>query len=261
MTTPKPAAVTPRSEPPPPAAMSDEFLRVTAEDAGAGVSTDPADLILPLITIVQTNTPIADKRSPDYRDGAEPGCFWFRNDLIEIRDGEIGFHCVPLKMETAWLEWGPTRGSGLFGRHLQRPTDAEQHISQEDGRSKRQWVRRGSGNVLQECREFFIMVGDKLYSLSLHGSGHAVARRWMTYLNQLRHPQNGGILPAYSHRYHLSTVTQSNSLGRWFNLKFEDRGLVTMPELLAARELHAIVARGAYRIDTSDTAALQAPAT
>jgi hypothetical protein len=261
MTNPKPAAVAPHSEPQPPSAMSDEMLALTAEDAGFGVSTDPADLILPLITVLQNNSPICDMRSADYIDGAVAGAFWFRGDRIEIRDGVIGFDCVPVKMVPGWLEWGPSRGDGLRGRHLKQPEDVETRISQEDGRSKQQLVRRGTGNVLQEVREFFVMVDGKPYVLSFHGSGHTVARKWQTYFNQFRHPKTGGIMPSYSRRYHLVTVTQNNKLGRWFNVKFEDRGDVTMPEYLAARELHAIVKRGAFRIDMSEAAALTSDAT
>jgi hypothetical protein len=249
-----------RSESQPPSVWSKEWSEVTAEDAGAGVSGNVADLLLPIIITLQGNHAIVEKRSPSYIEGAEPGAFWFRNDIVPIRDGEIGFDCIPLKMETVWIEWGPTRGSGLFGRHAERPADAEQRISYEEGREKLQWVRRGTGNVLQECREFFISVDGQLYLLPLHGTGHTVAKRWQTHMTQLKHP-NGGVMPAFSHRYHLSTVAQSNSFGHWFNVKFEDRGEVTVPEYLAARELYATVMRGAFRLDNmTDTAALQAPA-
>ena len=36
--------------------VPDDLLDVTARDAGLGVSTDPADQILPLITVLQTNS-------------------------------------------------------------------------------------------------------------------------------------------------------------------------------------------------------------
>jgi hypothetical protein len=121
---PKKAAVVPLPGAPTPS-VPDELLDVTAQDAGLGVSRDPADLILPLITVLQQNSPQCEKRDPAYINGAEPSCFWFRNDLIPIRDGVAGFICIPCDMDTVWLEWGPTRGSGLLGRHLEQPTDVE----------------------------------------------------------------------------------------------------------------------------------------
>ena len=198
---------------------------------------------------MQSNSSITDKRSPDYRPGCEPGAFWFRNDLIEIRDGVIGFECIPCGMQTVWLEWAPLRGGGLLGRHLEQPTDVELRANPEGGSKRPLLVRRGSNNVLQQAREFYILVDGKPYVLPFHGTGHTTAKRWQTYFNQLRHPRTGGILPSYAHKYLLTTVAQSNALGRWFGVHFEDRGAVTLAEYQAARELHAIISRGAFRVD------------
>jgi hypothetical protein len=257
----KPAAVAPHPNSQPLATMSDEMLAATAEDAGAGISENFGDFLLPMITVLQSNSPQVDTRSSTYIKDAVAGAFWARNDLVPIRDGVAGFDCIPLKMEDVFVEWGPQRGSGgPFGRHPKLPADAEQRISTEDGHKKKVWVRGDSGNVLQEAREWYISVDNKLYLLPMHGSGHSVARRWQTLMAQFRHPQTGDTMPAYSRKYHLSTIGQSNSMGRWFNIKVEDRGLISMPEYRAARELYLIVKRGAFRIDTSDTAALTSDA-
>jgi hypothetical protein len=225
--------------------VPDDLLDVTARDAGLGVSTDPADQILPLITVLQTNSPAVDKRSPDYIDRAEPGCFRFRGDLIEIRDGVAGFTCIPCAMQSVWLEWGPNRGSGLFGRHLKEPDDVE--VREEDGLR----VRRGSGNVLQHVREFYILVDGKPHVLSFHGTGHITARKWQSHFHQFRHPKTGGLLPAYARKYRITTVARSNASGRWFAVKFEDRGWVSKAEYEAGPALHEVIARGTYRVELS----------
>ena len=112
------------------------------------------------------------------------------------------------------------------------------------------WVRRGSGNVLQETREFFIMTPDgKPYLFPFHGTGHTTARRWQTYFKQFRHPQTGKVMASFSRKYLLTTVAQSNRLGHWFGVQFTDRGWVSQSEYDAAKALHAIVARGAYRVE------------
>ena len=132
MTIAKKVAVAPPPTVQPSLTVPDDMLEITAQDAGLGVSENPADQILPLVTVTQGNTTVTDKRSPDYRLGAEPGSFWFRNDLIEFRDGVFGFEAIPIEMQTIWIEWGPTRGSGQYGRHSERPVDAELRLSQED---------------------------------------------------------------------------------------------------------------------------------
>ena len=229
--------------------VPDDLLDVTARDAGLGVSTDPADQILPLITVLQNNSPVVDKRSADHIAGAEAGCFRFRGDLIEIRDGVAGFTCIPCAMRIVWLEWGPARGSGLFGRHPKRPDDVD--VRQEDGAKWPLLVRRGSGNVLQETREFYILVDGKPYVLSFHGTGHTTARKWQSHFHQFRHPKTGGLLPAYARKYRITTVAQSNASGRWFAVKFEDLGWVSKAEYEAGRGLHEVIARGTYRVELS----------
>jgi hypothetical protein len=136
--------------------VPDDLLDVTARDAGLGVSTDPADQILPLITVLQNNSAAVDRRSPGYINGAEAGCFWFRNALVPIRDGIAGFVCIPCGMESVYVEWGPTRGSGLFGRHLQPPADAEMRTVEDGGRRRKLMVRRDSGNVCSGPRVLFV---------------------------------------------------------------------------------------------------------
>ena len=241
MATPKNAPGVPAPAGQPLPSIPDDMLEITAQDAGLGVSTDPDDQILPLITVLQTNSPITDKRSTDYIAGAEAGAFWFRGDLIPIRDGVIGFDAIPCGMLTVWNEWGPTRGSGLFGRHPKQPDDVELRANQEDGGKRPQLIRR-NGNVVQQAREFYLLVDGKPYCLPFHGTGHTTAKRWQAYMAQLRHPKTNGVLPSYTHRYLLTTTSQNNALGRWFGVKFEDRGAVSLPEFQAARALHAIIA-------------------
>ena len=250
MTAPENTAMQPLPDGQPLATVPDDLLGLTAQDAGLG--TDPADQLMPLITTVQSNTPIAEKRSAEYRVGAEPGSFWFRNDLIEFRDGVAGFVAIPIEMQTVWIEWGPTRGSGRHGRHPERPNDAELRTSLEDS-AKSQWVRRSNSNVVVETREFFIMTPDaKPYLMPFTGAGHTTAKRWQTYFQQFRHPRTGGVMPAYSRKYLLTTVPQADKKGHhWFGVRFQDRGWVSRTEYDAARALHAVVVRGAYRLETS----------
>jgi hypothetical protein len=113
---------------------------------------------------------------------------------------------------------------------------------------------------VQQAREFYILVDGKPYVLSFHGSGHTTARKWQSHFYQFKHPKTGDILPSYARKYLLTTVAQSNALGRWFGVKFEDRGFVSKAEYEVARELHKIIARGAYRVELSAADAAQSAA-
>jgi hypothetical protein len=231
-------------------AVPDELLDITAQDAGLGSSPDPQDRLLPLITVLQSNSPICDKRSPSHIAGAEPGNFHFRNDLIPIRDGLTGFICIPCGLQRVWLEWGPTRGSGLFGRHLQQLNNLIPRQSDDGGRVN--MVRPDNGNVIQEVREAFILVGGKPYVLSFHGTGHTVARMWHTMMDQVLHPKTGKPMPVCAQRYQVTTINKSNSKGSWFIPKVEFRDFVaTRAEYDNAKQFVEIVKRGTYRIDMS----------
>jgi hypothetical protein len=121
-------------------------------------------------------------------------------------------------------------------------------VNQEDAK-RPLWVLP-NGNQLQETREFYLLVDGRPYVLPFHGTGHTTARKWQTYMAQLRHPKTGGVLPSYAFKYLLRTTTQSNSKGHhWFGVTFENCGPVSMVEYKAARELHAVIQRGAYRVE------------
>jgi hypothetical protein len=230
--------------------LANDLLEITKQDAGLGSSPDPQDRLLPLITVLQTNSPICDKRSPNHIAGAEPGNFWFRNDLIPIRDGLTGFLCTPCGMQRVWLEWGPVRGSGLFGRHPEQPKNVTMRPSEDGGRMI--MVRADNGNTIQETREVFMIVDGKPYVFSVHGTAHTAVRMWQSLIDQVRHPQSGGPMPACAQIYNVTTIPRSNPKGNWFNPKAEFRGFVpTRAEYDFAKEFAEIVKRGTYRVDMS----------
>ena len=112
-----------------------ELLDEMAADAGRGVSTKAEDQLIPLIYILQTNSPVCDKRDPAYRDGASPGCFFLRGAIDPIREGDTGIVTIPCEMQRVWLEFLPGR-QGLVDRHAQKPADVKATVQEEGGRRK-----------------------------------------------------------------------------------------------------------------------------
>jgi hypothetical protein len=226
--------------------VPDDMLDITAQDARLGVSDDPADRLLRLITALNHNSTVVIPRSPDYQIGAEAGKLWVHNDLNPFRES---LTAIPVDMWMGFIEWGPTRGSGgPYGRHPQLPSDTEVRKNPENNK-RPLLVRRDSGNVLEEVREFYLLVDGEPSVLPFRGSGHSTAKRWQMHFRQLRHPRTGDILPCYAHKYQLTTKAQSNNFGSWYGVEWADHGPVSMPEYIAARELHAIIKRGAYRVE------------
>jgi hypothetical protein len=234
--------------------VPDELLEVTAADGPLGVSQDPIDQLLFYILLFQTNSPQVDKFSPNYVAGAGPGAIWFRGDVIEVRDGVVGFEAIVCHYLRVWNIWGPVRGSGLQGKLLAPPPAAEVEMRQLPDSTRPQLVFRDSGNVLQECRELYVLVNGRPYVMPFHGSGHRTVKQLQMTLSQYLHPKTQRALPAYAHKFLVQTTPMSNGKGRWFGFKFTRRGFTTVAEYEAGRELYRAIARGAYRVEQSDAA-------
>jgi hypothetical protein len=241
------AAVVPLAGAPPlPAELSDQ----TALDAGKGVSQDWGDRTIPLLGILQTNSPVCDKRGPEYIEGAEPGHIWMRGALEPIRDGVIGIVVIPCDMLNSWIEWAPNRG-GFVARHDHQPSDAVANVAVTESGHNRRVLVRPSGTEVEHNREFFVLCEGAYYLLPLKSTGHKFAREWQTHFNLFRHPKTGAVLPSFSRKYRLTTKPRTNAMGRWFVFQFADEGFVSLPEYQAAKELNEIVEQGRYRIDRS----------
>jgi hypothetical protein len=233
--------------------VPDELLEVTAEHAGMGVSFKQEDQLLPLIYVLQTNSPIVDKRGDTYIEGAEPGHFWLRNALDPIKNGEVGIIAIPCEMTRTWIEWLPNRG-GFVARHDKPPADMEtQMVRGDDGREKPVLTRRDTGNIIQDTREFFLLVDGGPYVLPCTGTKHTFARQWNTFYMQFKHPKTGAVMPAFSRKYRLTTIPASNAIGKWFALKFQDEGFVTRAEFDAGLALCQAVRKGEKKPEAPDT--------
>jgi hypothetical protein len=229
-----------------------ELLEDTAKDAGMGVSFKQEDQLLPLIYILQTGSPAVDKRGDNYVDGAEPGDFWLRNALDPIANGEEGISVIPCEMQRTWIEWLPNR-QGFVQRHDAPPIDMKTSTERDDsGREKTILKREGNGNIIQDTREFFLLVDGQPFVLPCTGTKHTFARQWNTFYKQFHHPKTGDVMPAFSRKYRLTTIPASNAIGKWFGLKFQDEGWVKKSEYEAAKALCIAVRKGERRAESPD---------
>ena len=229
-----------------------ELLIDTEKDAGMGVSFKAEDQLLPLIYILQSGSPAVDKRGDNYIDGAEPGDFWLRNALDPIKNGEEGIIAIPCEMTRAWIEWLPNR-QGFVARHDTPPSDMKTSIVRgDDGRERQALVRGVNGNIIQDTREFFLLVDGQPFVFPCTGTKHTFARQWNTFFKQFLHPKTGGIMPSFSRKYRLTTIPSSNAIGKWFGVKFQDEGWVKKSEYEAAKTLCLAVRKGEKRAEAPD---------
>jgi hypothetical protein len=218
-----------------------ELADATALDAGKGVSTKPEDAIVPLITVLQSNSPQCDKRGVEYIDTAEPGRWWLRGAIEPIRDEIIA---IPCAMARTWMEWLPDR-RGYVARHEEEPEDIE--IKPAEGNSRRPVLIR-RGNPIVDTKEIYVLVDNQPFMLPCASTFHQFARELQTHFRQWLHPKTGKPLPSFARKYKLVTVPKANALGKWFMPKFVDLGWVGEAEYANARAFNEFVEQGRQRV-------------
>lgn len=227
----------------PPSFLSD----AVAEDAGRGVSRDAEDNIIPLVYILQAQSPQCNKRGPDYVEGAEAGDLWLRSSGLAPITGEQGFLFQPVFFSKDWVEWKPKRG-GYADRHAERPAAAEEKmVKTDDGDEVKRWVMP-NGNILTETRYHVGIVrlddGREFpYIIPMAGSNHTPSRGWMFLMNSKK--IGNKIAPSFAAQYRVKTKAASNDQGDWYKFEIEDAGWVDLAVYEAGRDLHFAFASGA----------------
>lgn len=201
------------------------------QDAGDGVSTAAEDNIIPLIYILQAQSPQALRQKPEYIKGAVAGNVWPRGTKTIIDGEETGMPIIPVAFSKWWVEWRPDRG-GFAGRHTYdaadankgRPVDADwQEDPKNPGMGK--WVRE-NGNELVETREHAVLaqVNDNWTGavISMSGSNHTASRAWMGLMKDKRIPGSDDRAPSYAYVYCAKTIAKSNDKGDWYGWQIED---------------------------------------
>jgi hypothetical protein len=240
--------------------LPQELLDLAKQHAGRGVSFEAEDQLIPLIYVLQTNSPIVDRRSKDvYVEGAVPGHFWLRNAIHPIADGEKGIDVIPCGMQHTWIEWLPNR-QGFVTRHNAQPRDMEARTTHTDDGKEKKILCRPNGNLIQDTREFYLIVDGQPYVLPCAGTKHLFARQWQSMFHQYRHPQTGDVMPSFIRKYKLTTFLQTKDQNKWYNIKFEDLGIVTTPEYKSGYILNDSVQKGTRKAEAPIAAHEEPPA-
>lgn len=202
----------------------EELNKMMAADSGKGVSTAMEDNIVPLIYILQSNSPQVQKKGENYVEGAEAGFIWFRGTK-DVVSGDDGIPVVPCHFEKCWIEWMPDRG-GFVGRHgADRPAGAVQKTDPQN--PKKKFWALPNGNHVVETREHVVIVLDVFdrpmpFVIPMSGSGHGASRAWMTLQNRKVVPGTDLKAPAYGYIYRMKLQFRTNDQGDWFMWDVQD---------------------------------------
>lgn len=229
---------------------------LAAQYEGLGISNRAEDNIVPLIYLLQSNSPTAMKGHERYVKGAEAGDIWLRNaqpDIAVIKSEE-GLLFQPCHLEVSWIEWLPDRG-GLVARHATRPAEAElRDVEGDDGSIRKRW--KMGDNDLNETREFAGFVHGVLeepmpYTIPLSSTGLTIGKQWNTTMRDWRETRPDGSKwhpPMFYHLFRLTTKLITKNNNSWYQYVVEREDKVSDPaDIERGFALHQAFEKGEKR--------------
>jgi len=214
------------------AARNEEVEALLDQTLGLGTTQRAEDNLVPLVYVLQSNSPQVNKRNDAYIEGAEAGDIWLRHSPKPIIKGTEGISFIPCFHDRDYVEWIPRdAGGGFVGRHRELPKECK--VIRDQGRKIVN--RMPNGNELVDTISFagiaLLPDGRPLpYIIPMKSTNLTVARGWNGLINQKL--KNGKVLAAFSHSYRLKTEHRKNKDGEWFVYHVEDEAKVNDPEIL-----------------------------
>jgi hypothetical protein len=200
-------------------------------DADAGFEDADADsYAIPYLTILQALSPQCDKSKGEYIKGAESGEIF--NSVSEERyEGiEKGIDIIPVHYKRAFTEWLPNRG-GFVAEHS--TADGLDLLKQCEKNDNNQDVLP-NGNTLIDMRSHYVLILGEDGSttgavMSMSSTQMKKSKRWMTVMQNIKMAREDGSKftpPMFSHKYHVTSVPESNDQGSWFGWKIANAGQI-----------------------------------
>ena len=208
-----------------------DINRMMREDSGYGVSNRPEDNIVPQVKVLQPLSPeVMD--GPDRVEGAKAGDFMLGDKLIS---GKRGIWFQPSFFDHKLFEFTPLeQGGGFVAEHpipkdeVGKPLfDSTGQPAMPRGASKSgKFQYEVNGNSLIHYRQVPGHVWEDKkgleYVIAFKGTGHTVAREWMSKAGRANRFPDGTQRALYAHVYKLTTQARRNSKGQWFQVEVGD---------------------------------------
>lgn len=236
------------------------------EDAGKGVSEDQDDSLVPMIVVLQAQSPQCIKQKPEYIKGAEAGDIWMKNAPHPIVKGTEGLIFQPCAFWKNVGEWIPRNkdgsGGGFVAIHDTMPDDMVEKDDPDNPDRKRTMSPRGTEYVETRNHAGIAYTDDGQafpYLLPLSSSGHSVSRQW-TFMMKTK-SIDGDKVPSFAVLYRLKTIMRTKGNQTWFVIDPKEGGAdgetlwATEEQYEAGKALHVAFAKGEKKADTSDMGA------
>lgn len=248
-----------------------ELAGMVEEDAGKGVSTRQEDNIVPMIYILQAQSPQCMRGQPAYIPGAGAGMLWLKGQEDEdaFVDGEDGALFQPCSFWTNYVEWVPRDeggggGQGYVAQHDLLEGETEEQllarlniVERDDPKNpggRKLWGFRDNNHILIHTRYHagYVVAWHDLpplpFVIPFSSTGHTVSREWMMKMNNQFVKNSKGVMvkaPSWAKLYRLRTKMRTNKVGSWYQMTVADGGWVqTADDYERGRALHMAFASG-----------------
>ena len=198
------------------AKLSGDLASILKQNAGAGLESIGAEgFALPFLKLIQSLSPERQKGEDQYIPGAEEGQI-FDSVTRELFDGVQGVEVIPVHVRPLVIEWKPRAQGGGFVAEYATKQEAEEYAT--------------PGNELKDTITYTVLYRRagtnedfRPALLGMESTKLKVARNWNSQMNMLRVPVeiNGEVQrvspPIYMTAWRLTTVSQKNEKGKFFN--------------------------------------------
>ena len=197
--------------------VADPYRAELEAARGATVSRRLEDNVLPLVRLLQTNSPEVNRRNAAYVEGAAPGDWYFRDAPKEIVRGEEGFEIQPLLLDHVYVQWKPERGgfSGKTYPFNDVPPEAKERIDIDpESGAQRTVLGMPNGDYLEDTIYIYGVVEKRLWVVPCRSTGLTIARRFNQALSFLQF--DGEELAIFGSTWRFTTRLTQNKKGEWF---------------------------------------------
>ena len=233
------------------------------ESAGQGMETmSSEDMQIPFLRICQALSPQLVKTDPKFIKGASAGDM-FNNVTQQLWEGEEGLKIIPCAYEMKYLEFQLREsGGGFLGELDKNSPDIRQ--AQRTGSNE----ILPNGNELVRSAQYLVIAVDddgvtQQMVLDMKKTQMKVAKQWNPRRAgiKIQHPTRGLFTPPmWATVWHLTTVSESNDRGTWYNYAIAQSDVESVPQaaVLEAKGLYEQFRRG--EIKTSAAPSEEMPA-